>query len=185
MAMYGDYTYKDQSFTEIYDGYDLQHEPLPEVIGKATVTREQNNTRYVYINYQSDGIWNLDGIVGKASWYEEAGKKAFVRGGQYKHPTKGWTSEIVYMTAYDYIEACAKMFSARVFSGNEKPVTAEKLIKMRLKDYDLEEVFSSAQGQIFYPVIDYKDKAQEGLHRAIWFMMSYDANEEIPVIVIR
>jgi hypothetical protein len=77
------------------------------------------------------------------------------------------------------------MFSARVFSGNEKPVTAEKLIKMRLKDYDLEEVFSSAQGQIFYPVIDYKDKAQEGLHRAIWFMMSYDANEEIPVIVIR
>lgn len=181
MALYGDYTYKDQSFTEIYDSYDLKHGPLPKLIEKATILKEKDNVRFVEIDYKSDGTWNLDGLVGKASWYEEAGKKAFVRGGQYKHPTKGWTSEIVYMTAYAYIEACANIFSSK--DGTN--ITAEKLIKNRLKDYDLEKVFGIDEGQIFYPVLDYNGNGQEGLHRSIWFMMSYGEDEEMPVIVIK
>ena len=174
----GKFTYKDQDYTEIYDLYDLRAEELPGLIAGANVMKEYNWTRQVYINYPNDGIWNLDGRVGKASFYAEAGKKAFVRGGHYKHPVKNWQSSITYMTAYEYIEACAELFSR-----NGKRVTPESLIENRLKDYDLDLVFGEQQGEIFYPVLDLEGRGQEGLHRAIWYMMSYD-EEPMPVIII-
>lgn len=174
----GKFTYKDQDYTEIYDLYDLRHEGLPAMIAEAELLQENNWSRQVIIDYPNDGIWNLNGNVGKASFYAEAGKKAFVRGGQYVHPEKGWSSFIAYMTAYEYIVACAKLFSR-----NGKRVTPEQLIKQRVGDYDLDLVFGESVGQIFYPVLDIKGQGQEGLHRAIWFMMSYD-EEPMPVIII-
>ena len=179
MTLYGDYTYKDQTYTQIYDIYDLRHGPLPELIEAAEIIREKDGTRYVEVDYPNDGIFALNGSVGKASFYEEAGKKAYLHGGLYRHPEKNWSSEIVDMTAYEYIEACAKLFSKR-----GKLVTPESLIKERLKNYDLDEVFGVSQGDIFYPVLDIKGNGQEGLHRAIWFMMSYD-EEPMPVIIIK
>lgn len=177
-----EYLYIDQNEVQLYDEYDLKSgESVPKIILESKIIKEKDNVRYVKIDYESDGIWNLDGLIGKATWYEEAGKRAFIHGGQYKHPTKGWTSEIVYMTAYEYIEACAGIFSNT--SGTN--VTAKGLIKNRSKNYNLEEVFGPDQGQIFYPVLDYKGNGQEGLHRSIWFMMSYSEDEEMPVIIIK
>jgi hypothetical protein len=172
------YTYTDQEFVEIYDNYDLQESEVPKMILEAPIIKERNLNRVVRIDYLDNGVWDLNGSIGKAPFYEEAGKKAFVRGGKYKHPVKGWKSQISYMTAYEYIEMCARMFSRRGGSA-----TPESIIDQRLKDYDMEKVFGENEGDIFYPVIDFKGKGQEGLHRAVWFMMKYD-EEPMPVIII-
>jgi hypothetical protein len=168
-------TYLDQSQVELYDLYDLEaNEKTPAMLLSAQVIRKGKWADTIRIEYPViDNTWSLAGQKGQAPAYEEAGKKAFVRGGVYKHPTKGWTSHIIEMSPLEYIEACADMFK----------VSAEDLIETRLDDYDLNAVFNPLKGDIFYLAIDYKRNTQEGLHRAIWAMSN--SMEEVPVIIIK
>jgi hypothetical protein len=169
--------YKDQSYTEIYDRYDLYSgEPVPTMILNARVLNEKEKygSRIVHIDYPDDGYFTLNGRIGNAHNYEEAGKKAFVRGGFYAHPEKGWQCRLVEMDPYDYVDLCAQMFSERF---DKAIILPEELIQKRLKDYDLEEVFG--MGGIFPPGIDFFHKGQEGLHRAI-----YAITVDIPVIPV-
>lgn len=173
-------TYVDQKGVEIYDGYDLNSgEPIPVLIQEA-IDKGKEKRGVVTIDYPVvNGIWSLNGI-GRTPFDEEAGKKAFVRGGYYEHPAKEWRSQLEFMTPYEYIEACADLFTDRRRDG--KIITPEILIEHRLGDYDVVEVFNKHVGNIFYPNIDYKFGGQEGLHRAIFAMMVNQ--EKIPVIVI-
>ena len=168
-------TYQDQENFELYDVYDLEaNEEVPDMIQNADVLREGVvNIDYPVIN----GIWSLEGEKGRTSFYGEAGKKAFVRDDYYFHPYKKWSSRIVYMTPLEYIEA-----SADLFSNADRTVSPERLIRSRLDDYDLDEVFEPLKGDLFYLVLDERRKTQEGLHRAIWAMMNDD--EVVPVIII-
>lgn len=171
--------YVDQYQSELYDNYDLEaQEKTPQMLLDAEITKEGNRTNVVFIDYPIiNGIWALDGKIGSAPAYEEVGKKAFVRNGLYKHPSKGWESYIIGMTPLEYIEACAEMFSKR------SVITADELIETRVDDYDLDAVFGSHIGDIFYLVIDYRRNTQEGLHRAIWALQN--SITEVPVIIIK
>lgn len=168
-------TYQDQEFYEIYDNYDLESgEEVPEMIQNARVIREG----VVDIDYPVvNGIWSLEGEKGRAPFYGEAGKKAFVRNDYYFHPYKKWSSRIVYMTPLEYIEAAAD-----IFSNADRVITPEILIASRVDDYDLNKVFNPLKGDLFYLVLDERRGTQEGLHRAVWAMMNED--EVVPVIVI-
>lgn len=170
--------YIDQSQSELYDNYDLEaKEKTPQMLLDAEIVKEGSRTNLVYIDYPTiSGIWSLEGRAGRTSAYEEMGKKAFVRGGFYKHPIKKWESAIIGMSPLDYIKACAEIFSKREI------VTVEDLIEQRLESYDLDEVFNSLVGDIFYPVLDYTRNTQEGLHRAVWALQN--EIDELPVIVI-
>lgn len=170
--------YIDQNQSELYDNYDLEaNEKTPQMLLDAEVIKEGNRTDVIFIDYPTiSGIWSLEGRAGQTAAYEEMGKKAFVRGGRYRHPAKKWESAIIGMSPLDYIKACAELFSER---GN---VTVEDLIEERLENYDLDEVFGSLIGDIFYLVLDYTRNTQEGLHRAVWALQN--EIDEVPVIVI-
>jgi hypothetical protein len=174
-------TYEDQAYVEIFDSYDYNSgEPVPSTIRNA---RQMNRGPFgsgdrVFIEYPIvRGLWSLSGKIGNTPFDEEAGKKAFVREGMYKHPTKGWYSGIVMMSPRDYVRATAEMFNARGLN-----ITPEEVIKRRRVNYDFKAKFSGEHGNLFYPVLDYRTNQQEGLHRVIYAM---DLGEtRIPVIVI-
>ena len=177
--MKSEWKYKDQRGTEIYDHYDwMEEEPVPEIIANAKVIREDGKTRQVRINYPIyKNTFTLNGGIGYNSAFGEDGKKAFVRGGKYTHPDKGFTVEIVEMAPIEYVESCREMFNSR--SKHEQ--TLEELIDSRT-DYDVTS-FDRVTGNIFPPVIDWKRKDQEGLHRAIY--ADKKGLNKIPVVVIR
>ena len=167
-------TYKDQRGTEIYDNYDLQsNETVPQMIEDAIVNDESKVT----IDYPTDGMFNLNGDAGYATAFGEWGKKAYVRGGGYRHPTKEYSVRLTRMRPMEYIERCYNIFK----SNGRQMSSIENFIKGRELDYDLSEVFGPLEGNISYPVIDYVDKGQEGLHRAIYAMNK--GIDLIPVIV--
>lgn len=172
-------TYVDQNYTEIYDTYDLRSgNPVPQMILDAEDSGDELHGKdVVHIDYPViDHTWSLNGSVGRASWYEEVGKKAFIHGGEYVHPEKDYTVRIVMMEPEEYINKCVENFNR---FGAE--VTFDHIVEDRMRDYNLDEVFGPSVGHIFYPVLEING-GQEGLHRAIWAMR--EGYEEIPVIVI-
>lgn len=173
-------TYLDQSQTELYDLYDLEaNEKTPDMLLNANVIRAGKWSNVVEIDYPLiDGIWSLAGTKGSTSAYAEAGKKAFVRNGAYRHPVKNWSSHLLQMAPLEYIEACAD-----IFSMTGRTIDVSDLIKQRMDDYAPQTVFNSLVGDLFYLVLDYKKKTQEGLHRAVWALL--EELEDIPVIVIK
>jgi len=168
-------TYLDQEQAELYDLYDLEaNEKVPAMLLNAKHIKKGKWANVISIDYPLiDKTWTLAGKKGRTNYFEEAGKKAFVRNNVYKHPTKGWTSYIIEMSPLEYIEACADMFGTDI----------KDLIETRIGDYDLNQMFNPLVGNLFYLAIDYKRNTQEGLHRAIWAM----SNEvsQVPVIVIK
>lgn len=174
------HTYSDQKYYELYDAYDLgENEKVPSMILDMPVLKETAQTIYVKMNYPVVGeIFTLNGEKGAHSSYVEAGKKAFVRGGKYVHPSKGWSSKIVMMPPMVYIEECWIIF--RGLGADKRSV--EDLIQYKESEYDLDKVFGPLAGDLNYPVLDYKRKAQEGLHRAIYALRRNI--KAIPVVVI-
>jgi len=172
-------TYMDQRMIEVYDLYDKKSgESTPQVILDSPEIGEQYGSIQVRIKYPIyQGIFTLNGGIGNASQFVEAGKKAFVRGGTYTHPEAGYTVELKEMTPMEYAEECRKMFVSR--GGVEE--TLEELLDSRT-DYDVMS-FDRVAGNIFPPVIDYFRKDQEGLHRAIYAQKK--GLEKIQVVVIR
>lgn len=177
----GFYTYADLDYIELYDHYDLvAKEPVPEMLLEAKEVKRGNTTITVDIDYPVvAGIFTLDGKKGAHFSYIEAGKKAFVRNGEYKHPDKGWSSEIVMMSPTEYIEACLKIFKKR--GGPRR--TVDELIEVKENEYDLFDVFDPLAGNLNYPVLELNKNQQEGLHRAIYAMRK--GVKLIPVVVIR
>jgi len=173
-------TYSDQDLIEVYDAYDLgAKEPIPQVVLDATVRKEGKTTNYINIDYPVVGqIFTLNGKHGSHFSYVEAGKKAFVRGGKYKHPYKGWKSKIVMMTPMEYIEECFKIFA----HNGLKKANVEELIEYKESEYDLFKVFDPLVGDLNYPVLEYRRNSQEGLHRAIYAMRK--KIDKIPVTII-
>lgn len=172
-------TYEDQRMVELYDYYDLEAgEAVPKMLTEARLKKEGKRTVVVGLDYQVKNGFSLNGKKGQTSFYEDAGKKAYVRGGYYKHPYKDYEVFIEMMEPIEYIELCAKMFSKR-----GEHITALELVSGREKDYDLEEVFGNSEGDIFYPAINYISNGQEGIHRAMWAMDR--GYKEIPVIIIK
>ena len=174
------YTYSDQDYIEVYDAYDLgAKEPVPQIILDSNVRKVGRSTKYVDINYPVvSQIFNLNGKKGAHFSYVEAGKKAYVRGGRYSHPVKGWRSKIVMMTPMEYIEECFKIFKRL---GSTR-LDVEDLIRTKESDYDLFKVFDPLVGDLNYLVLEYRRNAQEGLHRAIYAMRKNI--DKVPVIVI-
>ena len=173
-------TYMDQRPTEIYDLYDMRNDlPVPDAIQKAEILNESNHGKKVMINYPTVGMFNLNGKHGYTGSDGEKGKKAFLHGGTYAHPEKGYTVRIQMMSPMDYIERCFALFNS---NGRQKVDTIEHLIAGREEDYDLDEVFGPLKGELFYCMIDYDHGGQEGLHRAIYALQQNIP--EIPVIVI-
>lgn len=174
-------TYLDQDRYELYDLYDLvdSDEKVPEKVASAPIIQENDRRVMVKIDYPVEsGLFTLEGKTGVHINYVEAGRKAFVRGGRYVHPVKGWHSRIVFMSPLEYIEACHRMFQSR---GLDK--TLEDLIDYKSSEYDIDSVFESKVGDLNYCVIDYRDMQQEGLHRAI-FAMNRNV-KSIPVTIIQ
>lgn len=170
--------YQDQDYVEIYDVYDNNNDvPVPDIIKNAEVIDKRDRSAIVKIDYPIvDGMWSLQSNLGSASMYEEWGKKAYIHGGKYVHPEKGFTVEIREMSPYEYLEECVEMF--RVI--NDADISVDQLIQSRRLDYDLEQVFGGPVF-MFYPLIDYRG-GQEGIHRAI-YAMDNDIGT-MPVIVV-
>lgn len=174
------YTYMDQDYIELYDAYDLgAKEPVPQIVLDSNVRKVGRSTKYVDVNYPVvSQIFTLDGKKGAHFNYIEAGKKAYVRGGKYKHPVKGWRSKIVMMTPMEYIEECYNIFKRRGSSLN----SVDELIDAKEREYDLFKVFDPLAGDLNYLVLEYNKKAQEGLHRAIYALRKNI--DKVPVVVI-
>lgn len=171
--------YKDQELVELVDLYDIKYESrTPKMILDAEVLYEGKHSKVVRIDYPViDGVWTLGGKAGRCFACEEYGKKAFVRNNKYRNREKNYVAEIEFMEPYDYISRCARIFMKRgSFSS------PEEIIESRIDDYDLNAIFDNREGDIFYPVLDYKDNSQEGLHRAIWSLKKY-GKKQMPVIV--
>jgi len=174
------YTYVDQDHIEVYDAYDLgAKEPVPKLLLDAHVRKQGKSAMYINIDYPTIGqIFNLNGKRGAHFTYVEAGKKAFVRGGKYKHPVKNWRSKIVMMTPMEYITECYNIFNRK---GNG-PKSIEDLIAHKEREYNLFKVFDPLVGDLNYLVLEYKNNSQEGLHRAIYALRKNI--DKVPVVVI-
>lgn len=172
-------TYSDQFYFELYDYYDLESgEPVPDKIKNLPPMNTSLGT-IVKIDYPIiNNIFTLAGRKGLHDKYVEAGKKAFVRNGNYTHPVKNWKSSIEEWSPMKYVEECLKILQYRG-AGFKSP---EELIEFKSKYYDFN-ILASFAGNLNYPAIDYRDNQQEGLHRAI-FAMNEGLNS-IPVIVIK
>lgn len=172
--------YKDQNGFELYDHYDQEaNEAVPEMILNAPVIRESNDGRSstVRIDYPVVSGFTLASTYDGAN-VTELGRKAFVRGGKYKHPYKGTEVVIEEMSPTKYLIR-AHMLLQSVGSK----LNFEEMIEFKLEGYDLNEKISPYEGKMFYPYINYANRNQEGIHRALW------AEEKrfstIPVIIIR
>ncbi len=172
--------YSDDRWTELYDLYDWEAgSPVPQTLLDAKVVRESEGKRRVDINYKLDSTFSLDGDIGYASGYAEAGKKAFVRDGSYEHPTKGIKSYIRWMKPMDYIMRCRDLFNS-FDRGDRVPMTNEDVVESR-SNYDVM-WFDKSKGNIFPPTIDYGNKGQEGLHRALY--AEKKGITKMPVVII-
>lgn len=174
-------TYWDQNFIEIYNLYDLrEEEPVPQAILDAEVIEydERADKKKVQLDYKLDDVFTLNsGSLGHSVYYSTMGRKALLRGGNYKHPHGHEGYRIEYMTPESYIKRCYDMFKAK----GRINIDLDTFIARREDDYDLDEVFGPAKGNIFAPAIEYKQGGQEGLHRAIWAMRNGIA--KLPVII--
>jgi len=94
----------------------------------------------------------------------------------YNDLIKNGKAEIVEMTPEEYIKECAY----HVFEDS----TFEKTLRGRVEDEDTEKYAKMMrEGTKFYtPYLNYKDYAQEGLHRAVAAYMN--GIEKIPVVIV-
>ena len=170
--------YKDQNGYEIYDWYDLESkEPVPAMIDDAEIISSNDNSTKFRIDYPVINCFTLastyDGVI-----VTEQARKAFVRGGYYKHPIKRYLIELTTMDPTTYLARAHSLLKSR---GSK--LSFEELIAFKMDGYDLDTKIAPYKGQMFYPYLNYKDQNQEGIHRALWAIK--EGYNEIPVIIIK
>lgn len=174
------YRYKDQLASELYDWYDYDaNEPTPEPLLQAKVLREIDEVKTIQMDYPLKGNeFSLNGEIGYLEWYAGYAKKAWIRGGEYRHPKKGFVTYIKYMHPNDYVRRCTALFNKD--RPADKKFTMSDVIENR-EYYDVM-VFDQHKGNIFPPMINYREGGQEGLHRAMY--AEKKGIQLIPVIII-
>lgn len=168
--------YLDQDRYPIYtETKDNPHIP-PMVANAKEIGRSRwnENTIVVDINYPVVGeIFTLEGKKGEHNWYVEVGRGIFV--GNEKYLAIG---EIKMMDPIDYLNACHRMYQK---NGSQR--TFEETVNLKTSQYDILEVMRPLEGDLNYPVLDYKSNNQEGFHRCLYAI--YRGIRSVPVIIIR
>ena len=110
------------------------------------------------------------------SEYLPTTKVGSVSGQEYKKFDKGKDSEIVYMTADEYIERCSDIFGVTVKDVINSARNPKNI------DIYADKMLSGEKFPLCY--IDYVSSQQEGRHRALAFKKAFGKDAKMPVLVI-
>lgn len=122
-----------------------------------------------------DSVWDFT----KSGYVEEylpTTKVGKVSGQEYKKFDKKRDSEIIYMTADEYIKRCSDVFGVSVKDTINSARNPKNI------DLYAEKMLSGEKFPVCY--IDYVYRQQEGRHRALAFKKAFGENAKMPVLVI-
>jgi hypothetical protein len=122
-----------------------------------------------------DSVWDFT----KSGYVEEylpTTKVGKVSGQEYKKFDKKRDSEIIYMTADEYIKRCSDVFGVSVKDTINSARNPKNI------DIYAEKMLSGEKFPVCY--IDYVYRQQEGRHRALAFKKAFGENAKMPVLVI-